>query len=56
MEIALYINRSTPIKIKLIFKKHTQRISALDWSTQDCIITGAYDRNVMVWSYEKESK
>eukprot|EP00828_Plagiopyla_frontata_P041679 TRINITY_DN6018_c0_g1_i2.p1 TRINITY_DN6018_c0_g1~~TRINITY_DN6018_c0_g1_i2.p1 ORF type:complete len:419 (+),score=78.66 TRINITY_DN6018_c0_g1_i2:83-1339(+) len=51
-------NPSTPNQWKLLYTliEHTQRISALDWSTQDCIITGAYDRNVMVWSYEKESK
>jgi len=35
-------------------KEHAQTVSVLDWSHQNLLLTGSYDRSVFVWGYNKE--
>eukprot|EP01017_Pseudomicrothorax_dubius_P049551 TRINITY_DN9229_c0_g1_i1.p1 TRINITY_DN9229_c0_g1~~TRINITY_DN9229_c0_g1_i1.p1 ORF type:complete len:382 (-),score=60.09 TRINITY_DN9229_c0_g1_i1:137-1282(-) len=45
-----------PREFKLLYtlKEHSLPVSTLDWSIKNQILTGSYDRNVVVWHLNKE--
>lgn len=55
IEIYEIAELTAPNKWKLIYtlKEHSQTVSVLDWSINNQILTGSYDRNVVVWNLQK---
>eukprot|EP01015_Nassula_variabilis_P025397 TRINITY_DN495_c0_g1_i17.p2 TRINITY_DN495_c0_g1~~TRINITY_DN495_c0_g1_i17.p2 ORF type:complete len:363 (-),score=69.51 TRINITY_DN495_c0_g1_i17:34-1122(-) len=39
---------------KYTLKEHFQKVTVVDWSPKNQILTGSYDRNVFVWSFNNE--